>query len=146
VPSSPQDEISRVANEVDAFVKKGIPRKHLLILHTNGQGVRAVQEAINRRLGRGAAIDPKDTFPGNYVRVTTLNAGAGLESPIVFLVGLRDLFEEEQSFRLSDEEREILIRDNTRKIYMAATRAGQRLVFSYVGELPTVLKKLLMNK
>jgi len=40
--------------------------------------------------------------------VTTLNAGAGLESQIVFLVGLRLLFEEEQSLRLSDEEREEL--------------------------------------
>jgi superfamily I DNA/RNA helicase len=44
--------------------------------------------------------------PGDYVRVTTLNAGAGLESPIVFLVGLRELFEEEQSIRLVDDERE----------------------------------------
>jgi len=64
-----------------------------------------------------------------------------LESPIVFLVGLRTLFEEEQSLRISDEEREELIRDNTRRIYMAATRAGQRLVFTYVGELPEVLQK-----
>jgi hypothetical protein len=26
-----------------------------------------------------------------------------------------------------------LIRDNTRKLYMAITRAGQRLVLTYVG-------------
>ncbi len=143
--TSSQDEISRVANEVEAFVGKGYPRKHLLILHTNGQGVRALKEAINHRLGRNAAIDPKDTYPGDYIRVTTLNAGAGLESPIVFLVGLRELFEEEQSLRLSDDERETLIRDNTRKIYMAATRAGQRLIFTFVGKLPEVLLKLLSN-
>ena len=87
-------------------------------------------------------MDPKDTYPGDYVRVTTLNAGAGLESPIVFLVGLRELFEEEQSLRLSDEAREDIIRDNTRKIYMAATRAGQRLVFTYVGDLPKMLKRV----
>jgi hypothetical protein len=48
-------------------------------------------------------MDPKDTFPGDYIRVTTLNAGTGLKSPIVFLVGLHELFEEEQSLRLSDE-------------------------------------------
>jgi len=144
--TSSQDEISRVANEIEAFVRKGFPRKHLLILHTNGRGVAALKAAINHRLGRNAAIDPKDTYPGNYIRVTTLNAGAGLESPIVFLVGLRELFEEEQSLRSSDDEREALIRDNTRKIYMAATRAGQRLVFTFVGNLPAVLQKLLLNK
>jgi len=60
-------------------------------------------------------MDPKNTYPGDYVRVTTLNAGAGLESPIVFLVGLRELFEEEHSIRLSDDEREEIILDNTRK-------------------------------
>ena len=81
--------------------------------------------------------------PGDYVRVTTYDAGAGLESPIVFLAGLRDMFEEEQSLRLSDDERETLMRDNTRKLYMAATRAGQRLVITYVGELPMVLKNLI---
>jgi superfamily I DNA/RNA helicase len=75
--------------------------------------------------------------------VTTLNAGAGLESPIVFLAGLRQLFEEEQSLRLSDEEREVLIRDNTRKLYMAVTRAGQRLVLTYAGDLPGVLSDAL---
>ena len=75
--------------------------------------------------------------------MTTINAGAGLESSIVFLVGLRLLFEEEQSLRLSDEEREGLIRDNTRKLYMAATRAGQRLVLTYSGELPEILKAAL---
>jgi hypothetical protein len=51
------------------------------------------------------------------------------------------LFDEEQRLRLSDEEREAVIMDNTRKIYMAATRAGQRLVFTFVGELQGFLRK-----
>jgi superfamily I DNA/RNA helicase len=140
--NSAQDEVARVANEVGEFLRQGYPRNHLLILHANGQGVEALIQAINHRLGMNTAMDPKETYPGNYVRVTTLNAGAGLESPIVFLVGLRELFEEEQSLRLSDDEREEIIRDNTRKIYMAATRAGQRLVFTYVGDLPTALKEI----
>jgi hypothetical protein len=141
--TSPQDEIMRIANEVAAFVRQGYPKKHILLLHTDGHGVQTLIRAINGLLGKGAAIDPKDTYPGDYVRVTTLNAGAGLESPIVFLAGIRKLFEEEQSLRLSDEEREGLIRDNTRKLYMAATRAGQRLVFTYVGKLPDVLSQVL---
>jgi hypothetical protein len=143
--TSPQDEIARVANEVAEFVQKGFSRRHLLVLHTNGEGVKGLVQAIDDKLGKGAALNAKDTYPGDYVRVTTLNAGAGLESPIVFLAGLRDLFEEEQSLRLSDEERELLIRDNTRKLYMAATRAGQRLVLTYAGDLPVVLKAALKN-
>ena len=144
--TSPQDEITRVVNEVASLVKQGFPKKHLLLLHSDGFGVRNLIQAIDDRLGKSAAFDPKDNYPGDYVRVTTINAGAGLESPIVFLVGLRMLFEEEQSLRLSDEEREGLIRDNTRKLYMAATRAGQRLVLTYSGELPEVLKSALEMK
>lgn len=140
--SSSQDEIARVANEVEVFLQQGCPRQHLLLLHANGFGCQSLIQAINARLGKNTAMDPKDTYPGNYVRVTTLNAGAGLESPIVFLVGLRTLFEEEQSIRLSDAEREAIIQDNTRKIYMAVTRAGQRLVFTYVGDLPEMFKQV----
>lgn len=144
--TSPQDEIARVANEVTSLVKQGFPKKHLLLLHSDGWGVKNLIQAIDDQLGKNAALDPKDNYPGDYVRVTTINAGAGLESPIVFLVGLRLLFEEEQSLRLSDEEREGLIRDNTRKLYMAVTRAGQRLVLTYSGELPEVLKSALEMK
>lgn len=141
--TSPQDEITRLTNEVAGFVKQGYPKKHLLLLHSDGSGVKSLVQAINDRLGKDAARDPKTDYPGDYVRVTTLNAGAGLESPIVFLAGLREMLEAEQSLRLSDDEREALIRDNTRKLYMATTRAGQRLVLTYVGELPDVLKAAL---
>jgi len=144
--ASAQDEIARVANEVADFLNQGYPRKDLLMLHANGQGTKALIQAIDHRLGKNVAMDPKNTYPGDYVRVTTLNAGAGLESPIVFLVGLRELFEEEQSIRLSDDEREEIIRDNTRKIYMATTRAGQRLVFTYVGDLPKVLSQIFTQQ
>jgi superfamily I DNA/RNA helicase len=95
--SSAQDEIARVANEVAEFLKQGCLRKHLLLLHANGSGVQMLVEAINQRMGNDVAMDPKKTYPGNYVRVTTLNAGAGLESPIVFLVGLRELFDEQKA-------------------------------------------------
>ena len=139
---STQDEIARVTNEVTEILKQSYPRKGLLLLHVNGPGAQMLIKSINQRLGKDTAMNPKDTYPGDYVRVTTLNAGAGLESPIVFLIGLRELFEEEQSLRLSDEEREELIRDNTRKIYMAATRAGQRLIFTYVGDLPETIRRI----
>lgn len=144
--SSTQDEITRVVNEVAEFIRQGCPKKHLLILHANGQGAQTLIQSIDRQLGKNTALDPKDTYPGGYIRVTTINAGAGLESPIVFLVGLRELFEEEQSLRLSDDERMELIRDNTRKIYMAATRAGQRLVFTYVGDLPKVFRDIFTHQ
>jgi superfamily I DNA/RNA helicase len=141
---SGQDEIGRVTTEIESLKKHGAPLGNILILHSEWEGANTLIASLNHRLGEGIAVDPKEASPGGTIRVTTLNAGTGLESPIVFLVGLNRLFEREQSLRLSDEDIDRLILENTRKIYMAATRAGQRLVITYVGQIPQVLKDLLV--
>ncbi|MFV2044051.1 MAG: UvrD-helicase domain-containing protein [Anaerolineales bacterium] len=138
--TSPQDEITRVVNEIVGLVASGVPRQHVLVIHADWQGVERLITRLNEALGPGSAQDPKEATSGRAIRVCTLNATTGLESPVVFLVGLRSLYEQEQSLRISDEERVDLIRDNTRKIYMAITRAGQRIVITYSGELPDWLK------
>ncbi|MBC8508073.1 MAG: hypothetical protein ISR58_05385 [Anaerolineales bacterium] len=140
--TSSQDEISRVANEVVALVGQGVQLGDLLVLHNDALGAERLIDAIDHKLGRGAALDPKDSYPGNYVRVTTINAGTGLEAPIVFLAGVNQLFEEEDSLRLSEEDRIELVLNNTRKIYMAATRAGQKLVTMVVGKIPDLFNHL----
>lgn len=61
----------------------------------------------------------------------------------VNLVGVHALVEQEQSVRLSDDERHDLIRDNTRKLYMVLTRAGHRVVLTHVGEPPEAVLQCL---
>lgn len=139
--TSEQDEITRVVNEIRALVQAGIPPQHILVIHANYLGRDQIQQRLERVLGAGKAIDPKEGMRKDAIRVCTLNAATGLESPIVFLVGMRELHEQEQSLRLSEEERLELIRDNTRKLYMAITRAGQRLVMTYAGEVPEVFRQ-----
>ena len=138
-----QDEISVITAEIVALAKSGYPLRNILVMHAE-YGVDALIESLDRHLGAGKSADPKNETPDDCVRVTTLNAGTGLESPIVFLAGLNHLFEREQSLRLSDEESDRLMMENTRKVYIAATRAGQRLVITYVGKLPDVLRELLV--
>ena len=138
--TSEQDEITRVVNEIEQLVQQGVPKRHLLVIHTDWRGRDHLLERLQAKLGPTAAADPGESVTGDAVRVCTLNSVTGLESPIVFLVGAHQLFEQEQSVRLSDDERAELIRDNTRKLYMAITRAGQRVVLTYVGELPHVFR------
>ena len=140
--TSPQDEIARIAHEVTALVQRGARRADILVLHADAMAAEQLITAIERKLGRGAALDPKDSHPGNYVRVTTINAGTGLEAAIVFLAGLNQLFEEEDSLRFSEDDSTQLVLNNTRKIYMAATRAGQRLVMTSVGPVPEILTRM----
>lgn len=139
--TSPQDEITRVVAEIEGLVREGVPKEYILVIHEDWRGAETVLSRLNAGLGEGSAVDPKEGIKGSSIRVCSLNAATGLESPIVFLVGMNSLFEQEQSLRISDEERVELIRDNTRKIYMAITRAGQRVVITYCGELPEWLKE-----
>lgn len=53
---------------------------------------------------------------------------AGLEAPVVILIGMDHLLESEVDVRLLENERRDLRRDHTRMLYMGFTRAGQRLV------------------
>jgi superfamily I DNA/RNA helicase len=129
-----------VVNEIVKLVAEGVPRQHILVIHADWRGVERLIARLNAALGPQSAQDPKEAVAGQAIRVCTLNATTGLESPIVFLVGLKTLYEHEQSLRVSDEERVELVRDNTRKVYMAVTRAGQRIVITYAGELPEWLK------
>jgi hypothetical protein len=137
--TSPQDEITRVINELRQLAQGGVPWGDILLIHASWEEVRPILTRLNGVFGVGTAVDPGQTDPQNQIRVCSLNAATGLESPIVFLMGAHELYEREQSIRLSDEERLELIRDNTRKLYMAITRAGQRLVITYVGPLPETL-------
>lgn len=139
---SPQDERARIVNEVAQAVGQGVPLRHILVLLYSARGEDALREALNKRLGENASRDPKDSLPGDFVRVTTMNAGTGLESPIVFVAGIHEMFEEEGSLHLGKDERAALVQSNTRKLYMAFTRAGQRLILTYVGDLSPSLKEL----
>ncbi|MDY7079696.1 MAG: DEAD/DEAH box helicase family protein [Chloroflexota bacterium] len=140
---SPQDERARIVNEVTQAVEQGVPLRHILVLLASARGEDALREALNQRLGEGTARDPKDVLPGDFIRVTTINAGTGLEGPVVVVAGIHEMFEREGSLRFSEDERAELVRKNTRKLYMAFTRAGQRLILTYVGDLPTSLKDLV---
>lgn len=137
-----QDEITTLVRAVEQLVQQGVPRRHILMIHADWDGRDRLLERLGQKLGPGAVVDAAQAASADALRVCTLNAATGLESPIVFLGGVHRLFEQEQSVRLSDEDRADLIRDNTRRLYMALTRAGQRVVLTYVGELPPVLASL----
>lgn len=76
----------------------------------------------------------KDDLPETALGIAHLMAATGLERPVVFLLGIDELIEKENSAALDDDERRDLIRDHTRLIYVGLTRAMERLVV-YSGKL-----------
>ena len=70
----------------------------------------------------------RDTKPVFSIEVYNETSATGLEAPIVFLPGIDSLLEKEQAPFLPDDEKQELQQTHTQQIYMAITRAGQRLV------------------
>jgi superfamily I DNA/RNA helicase len=106
------------------------------VLHEDWSAARDLRERLTERLGPGLAVDARDGAAGAAVRVCTLNAATGLESPVVFLAGAQRIFEREGSPELDAESREQARDEATRKFHMAVTRAGSRLVVTSAGPLP----------
>ncbi len=70
----------------------------------------------------------KEDLPESALGVAHLMAGTGLERPVVFLLGIDDLFTKERNPGLDADEQRDLVRDHTRQIYVGLTRAMERLV------------------
>jgi superfamily I DNA/RNA helicase len=138
--TSEQDEIARVLNEIRALAERGVPLKHILVIHADWQGAARIIDRLRAEFGAARVAHPREHAGSRHVRVCALDAATGLESPIVFLLGAHRLIEAEGSLRASEEERAERLRDNTRRLYMAMTRAGQRLVMTYVGAAPPALQ------
>ena len=130
--SSVQDLHSRLINEIIALHRHDLRPGSILILHQSFQALAPLRERLDLKLGDGAAMVLQETFAAAgqepLVRLSTLNAATGLESPIVFIVGLDEVFEKERDPQLTPEQHAALVRDNTRQAYMAITRAARQLV------------------
>lgn len=137
--TSRQDEVTRVANEVQAFVSNGGNPSDVLVLSAQGSRNLEARTALAGVLGAARVTNARDTARLGAVRVCGLDAGTGLEAPIVFLIGVADLLAAEDDLQRSQDQRVELRRDNTRRLYMAFTRAAQRLVVTWVGEPPASL-------
>jgi hypothetical protein len=130
---SGQEQMERVACELAALRERGVPLEDVLILIAG----RTVSEAalvqhLGQRLGVGSAVSVKDlelSVGGTGAAgVAHLMAATGLERPIVFLLMLDELAEEEENPMLRDEERAERVVAHTRQIYVGLTRAMKRVV------------------
>lgn len=130
---SRQDETARVVNEVGLCLEEGCTPENVLVVVAGEKRFASVLNTLAANLGEDRVADAREKTTGKRVKVCGINAATGLESPIVFVIGAADLLASEANFHLKDAARAELIRDNTRRLYMAFTRAGQRLVITWTG-------------
>jgi len=130
---SNQDHLIALENCLRTLRDAGCPLGDVLVL-VAGQHLKAdaVALRLQQLLGTGAAVSLKHAKTRaeslGAAGVCHVMAATGLERPVVFLLGSDDLFDTEEDPRLSPEEKREKIRDHTRLIYVALTRAMERLV------------------
>lgn len=132
--TSRQDEPLRLLSELRAYLAGGGDANSVLVVLAGGLRTQAVLHTLARELGETRVMDAKAAHHTDAIRVCGLDAATGLEAPIVFVIGAAELLEAEDDLLLSTEQRDELRRDNTRRLYMAFTRAGQRLVVTWTGK------------
>ena len=128
-----QDSILWTANEIAASVRSGLSPGAVLVLIEDRSSLDALRATLEGKLGSDKVTLLSDQAPSaaSTVAIATFNSATGIERPVVFLLGIDTLFESEGDPRLDHRQRSEMIRDHTRKIYMALTRAGEKLLISY---------------
>lgn len=147
--NAPQDEKKRLINELKAlFSEKNPPDYHqVMVLCSDQYNPWNLKEEIEQALGSGKTVncaDPNDREKnfGERIRVVTINSCTGMESAIVFVLGVGDLLTKCSNIDLTEDEQGILYRENLRKLYVAMTRAGQKLILLSTELLPEKVKAL----
>jgi hypothetical protein len=150
---SSHDSLEQVVNEVVASGTGDgkLPLSAMLIVYGGKIRKSVLYEQLCRRLPTDsvwwfAKEDQKDRPPGGFgkehLRMVYLDAATGLEAHTVFLVGMENLFHRTGLPGMSEDEQLEQREEQVRKLYMAMTRAGQRLVLVSCERLPEELERL----
>ena len=122
------DERNRLLSEVHKLLQQGTAPQDILILDAANFSVRSLLQSIKNTLNQPASILTDPHWNEEALRLCELEAATGLESPIVFITGLQALFDQEKRDGIGDRERQALMVENTRKLYMGMTRASNKLI------------------
>lgn len=141
---STQDSMDRLANELSAvFADADLPLNTALVIYGDNVPKLALHRQLQKRFGEGRVWwfnekHQKKAPPGGLghdcLRMVYLETATGLEAPLVFLIGIERLWAALQQAERREE--------NARKLYMAMTRAGQRLVVLSTQRLVPAMERL----
>lgn len=150
---TPQDAVDRLVNEVDAAARTLLPLASLLVIY----GDKVNKALLVRELGERFGADriwwlnrkehkkmPPRGYGPDYLRVAYLETATGLEASVVFLVGLENLLAQNTLPDVGAETQAQMREEHARKLYMAMTRAGQRLILVSSARLPDVIETAFM--
>jgi hypothetical protein len=150
--AAPQDAIERLCNELAEAHAAGMPLGAFLVVYGDSVNKGDLYASLARRFGRHSVWwfnereqkrEPPRGHGHDYLRMAYLDTATGLEAGIVFLIGVEDLLSGGGNVvGLDDQERAERREAHARKLYMAMTRAGHRLVVLSARRLPPEMEAL----
>lgn len=148
---SPQDAIERLTNELAAiYDTQNTPLAATLVIYGDNVPKRPLHERLNNYFDGHVWWFNEDAqkklpphgYGHDYLRMANVDTATGLEGAIVFLLGVEHLFLDALIPGITDDERTANLEERARKLYMAMTRAGQRLVVISSQRLPREMEWL----
>ena len=138
---NPQDEEKRFVNELEQCVNEAsIPLQQVIVLCSESVKPWNIKKIIEKRLGRNTVVNCNKAEDlenlGGKIRVMSINSCTGMEAGVIFVLGVGGLLDKVNSLDLNDDEKAIVDQESTRKLYVAMTRAGQKLVMFSTEKLP----------
>lgn len=147
ISDSPQDAVSQLCNEIrDGSNQLAIPLSSMLVVYGPGVSERLLETRLGEALGTGRLWNLSTGLStpqaADYLRLARLDTATGLEANSVFLIGLEPLLARgfENAAGATGKAKEI--EESARKLYMAMTRAGQRLIVVNSQPIPATLARL----
>ncbi|MBY0239222.1 MAG: DUF2075 domain-containing protein [Burkholderiaceae bacterium] len=141
---TPQDAVDRLVNELCACVQgDALTLADVLVIYGEQVPKGLLYNRLCQRLGTDSVwwlnkLEQRKAPPGGvrraHVRLANLDTATGLEAGVVFLIGAEKLL---ALSRLPAPERE----EHARKLYMAMTRAGARLVVLATEPVPDSMRE-----
>ena len=155
-----QDEERRFLNELKRCVNLSsdspknntlpgpVPLGQIMILFSEGTNAKRIKSIVEKAIGINTVVNCNDSNDltsnlGGRIRLASINSCTGMESGVTFVIGVGPLLNRENSLDLEADEREIVRHESLRKLYVAMTRAGQKLVLLSTKKLPDKVETLV---
>lgn len=136
---NPQDELKIFIEKLAQVVKSRMtPLHQIMILRGDGVNPDRLLKAIEKELGTGTVFNcnRRGYWMVDRIKLLTINSCTGMEAAVVFVVGAGSLLARVENIELSGDERSRLQDELARKLYVAMTRASQKLLLFSTEKLP----------
>lgn len=135
--ASPKQEIEAIASRLEHYLTSGFqPRDIALFARTKSLLAERVQPALDMCGYPGAMLSADATPPEDQLAIGTMHRAKGLEFKIVIVMACEDgviPLPKALSDVPDEAERKLVLEQERNLLYVAATRAREQLLISYVG-------------